>query len=671
MVMVTNTFRNALTGKVTTTTYDTAERIGHADWVAKYFPEYVGLAVDNKVSSGGQTNSSGQTAPRITRTANTGAGAIMTPWASNEDQHARATANMSEGEKVAYWNKMNYFRNGGFDRNGNSTINPRDLDGMKPAGVSASGGVVGGWTTKDGGHYTPGQLPSRDNPNGINATYVNAQGIPQTESKYGFVHVKPDGTKYVPAWNMTARIIGHPSYKGWPGQPGPLGPYMDQNVGADINGLYNANSPSQAAPNVPYSPNTKYGITSPGTDRFQDVNPNHPPAHFGGDAPSDAPSSAQTQSTAAPDSGSSDYTPMFSRDQPTSQQQSTSGTSQQNARAAGAQPNQVPTPIFNGRSNYDYSPNSTIHSNDYVTHQERRAGGSPASNYQRPIFAGPSKTSTEWFEDLAARQRTSSTGGGMFRPGGSISIPAPDTSDGSNYAGRGVDQENTNGGATEDLNNPNGQGGRSDLGRWINNAGRNGVPIDDRRGGSYFQQPTTRDILNSQTPLDIDWGNLGSDIVGWLKEKAKNWDATDTVGFLAMIAAGLLVPGIGGIALAAAQAAYRKLKEAGLDINGDPLPVDENGDPISNSTGGGGGENLGGAGGFDGGGNDPRMQYGYDGYNTGNQNQGRVTLSEPGGSAGDSDYGFSGGGGGGGSYYSGPGGFMGGGWGKIHPNDRT
>ena len=68
MVMVTKTFRNALTGKVTTTTYDTAERVGHADWVAKYMPEYADLKTDNKVSSGGQTNSRGQTAPRITRT---------------------------------------------------------------------------------------------------------------------------------------------------------------------------------------------------------------------------------------------------------------------------------------------------------------------------------------------------------------------------------------------------------------------------------------------------------------------------------------------------------------------------------------------------------------------------------------------------------------------------
>lgn len=437
MVMVTKKFHNALTGERTERTYDTAEVIGSDDWIAKYMPEYAGLGADNKITTGGQTNSAGQRAPRITRTANTGAGAIFTPWAMFEQQHSANLEGMSEGEKIAYWNKMNYFRNGGTDQNGNATINPRDLDGMKPAGTSASGGVQGGWVTKNGSIFRGGQLPSQANPYGVNATLTGSNGVTQTESKYGFVWQKPDGTKYSPAWNSTARILEHESWKegprGNPFTPEPLPPYMSENVGANISGKYgypqthdqfsgyqpgqqpgkfdqirasgsantpyvpgaNAPPPTGAPPHrtTPYNPNDGYGqVSTPqGSVEQTDVAPQGTASPTTGTAPG-----PQQSSSKPPPTDSS--TPQ---DSPAPTQ--SSGTSQQNAAATAVHPNQVPRPVFGGASSVDYGPTQLVSSDANVTHKPRESGGSPASDYRRPLFAGPTATSTDWFNDLSNR----------------------------------------------------------------------------------------------------------------------------------------------------------------------------------------------------------------------------------------------------------------------------
>lgn len=266
-----------------------------------------------------------------------------------------------------------------------------------------------------------------------------------------------------------------------------------------------------------------------------------------------------------------------------------------------------------------------------------------------PTYAGPAQRTDDLFADLMAGVKN--RGGGTTAPppaegGGNEPITLP------GGGGTPPNQGPPGGGGGDGGETPNQpHGGGSGLGNFINDLGRDGVQIDDRRGGSYFQQPTTRDILNSQTPLEIDWGNLGSDAINWIKDKWQNWDTGDTVKFLAKLAAGAAVPGL-GIALTVgeevAQAAIDKLKAAGLDPEGNPL---EGGDQQNRGSGGGESSREGGSGGSSGYGS------GYSGGQTGLGDYGNMNpggyYSDTGGAS------LPGMGGGGGGGY---GGFLGGSW---------
>jgi hypothetical protein len=286
-----------------------------------------------------------------------------------------------------------------------------------------------------------------------------------------------------------------------------------------------------------------------------------------------------------------------------------------------------------------------------------------------PVYEGAEQSTDDLFANLMEGVRNRPSGGGgtvpppATGPGDPIDLTPPGGGSGPIRRGGG---ETSRGTETPNLPFSGGRGTEG-LQDFINDAGRSGAVVDERMGGTVFQQDSTREILNSQTPLEIDWGNLGQDAKDWISNKWQNWDTGDTVGFLVQLAAGALVPG-GGLAVMVGRAALDKLRAAGLDENGNP--IDEGNQQGNQRSGSGGGE-TGREGGSGGGGG---YGSGYSGSQTGlgdfgNMNPGSYYHR----SSGESGLpGMGSGMGGGGSYYSGYGGFLGsgllgGGWGKIAP----
>ena len=205
---------------------------GSQEWKDIYFPEYNNIepVEKNKMVSNGIT---------ITGThANPGTSAITEPW-QDAKQHIDATIGMNREQKQAYFANINYFKNGGVDSNGHASIDPNVFSGMKR--IKVGGDYGDSWQLKDGGVMTQYEMPNKDNPYGKNLTIAGGPNGGFEDKNLGYVHQRPDGTKYVPNWMGTARVLGHTSFS--PSVLDPLhratdAPYLNEKAGTNIVGKY-------------------------------------------------------------------------------------------------------------------------------------------------------------------------------------------------------------------------------------------------------------------------------------------------------------------------------------------------------------------------------------------------------------------------------------------------
>jgi hypothetical protein len=178
------------------------EQFGSDEWVAKNFPEYVGLKDSVKVTVPSD-GSNGITGFTSTKRLGNAATEMIKPWESHGFREAWLAADDDERATLAA--SVNYYQNGGKSTNGNPIVDPAVFRDMQYAGEDPQTGAI--VVKNNFGTYTGGVPPAGANRDrgkgseyGINGGFVgrdpqgNAVNKQDTFWHYTQKDFSPEGT---------------------------------------------------------------------------------------------------------------------------------------------------------------------------------------------------------------------------------------------------------------------------------------------------------------------------------------------------------------------------------------------------------------------------------------------------------------------------------------------